>query len=390
MIPQARPPMPSSAPRRLDPPLFALPTLRPSHLLPLPRPERLPFPLTDPRTEFFYFGRNAVWHAIRRLGLTGCPVLVPAYHHGVEVEALVDAGAKPVFYGIDRSFQPDLAQIDRLARDGARALYVIHFAGFPQPMDDLLSIARAHGLKVIEDCALSLLSADGARPLGARSDAAIFCFYKTLPVPNGGALWMPKKHVPLRLRRPPVLAVANQTAASLLQGFEFTGGARVARLRQRVRRVVRAANAVITVDRLPVGTRHFDPSRVDVGISPVSLAVARRLDHSAIVEQRRRNYYALLARVRDLSSPLIHELPTGTCPLFYPLWCEDKSAVRQRLASEGVEAIDFWRNGSPLVPEKAFPEVEALRRHVLELPIHQDLGAPEMDALASAVRRALQ
>lgn len=389
MIPQLRPAEAARTSESVNPPLFALPTLKPSHLLPLPRPERLPFPLTDPRTEFFYFGRNAVWHAIRRLGLTGCAVLVPAYHHGVEVEAIVDAGARPVFYGIDRSFQPDLAQIDQAARDGARALYVIHFAGFPQPMDDLLALARAHGMKVLEDCALSLLSADGARPLGARGDAAIFCFYKTLPVPNGGALWMPKQHVRLRLRRPPALAVANQTIASLLQGLEFAGGGAVAMVRRQVRRAVRAANALVSVDRLPVGTRHFDPARVDVGISALSLALARRLDHAAIVEQRRRNYYALLARVRDLAPPLVHELPTGTCPLFYPLWCEDKSAVRQRLAGEGVEAIDFWRHGSPLVPEGAFPEVEALRRHVLELPIHQDLGAPEMDALAAAVRRAM-
>lgn len=375
---------------QVHPPHFALPSLHLSQLFNVSRPKQSPFPLSDPRTEFFYFGRNAVWHAIRRLGLSGRKVLVPAYHHGVEVEALVDAGAKPVFYGIDRSFRPDLAQIDQLARQGADGLYLIHFLGLPQPMDDLLSLARAHGLKVIEDCALALFSQADLRPLGARGDAAIFCFYKTLPVPNGGALWMPRNHPPLRLRRPPALAVANQSAASILRSVELRGGRWRSVLRGQLRRAVRAANSTVEIDRLPVGTRHFDPKRLPLKMSWLSHFIARGLDHRSIVEQRRRNYYALLLRLRDVSPPLLHELPTGVCPLFYPLWVNDKTQILKRLEEAGIEAIDFWREGSALVEKGAFPEVEAMREHILELPIHQDLDGADMDALAAAVKRAIQ
>jgi dTDP-4-amino-4,6-dideoxygalactose transaminase len=368
----------------------ALPALGPAELLARAR-RPLPFPFGDARTRYFYLARGAVHRAVEALGLVGEEILVPAYHHGVEVEALVHAGAKVRFYGVDRSFRADLQSIGDQLTERTKALYVIHYAGFPQPMDDLLAIARSRGLKVLEDCALSLLSKDGVRPLGTRGDAGIFCLYKTLPVPNGGALWMPAPAPALELRAPGTVATVHQALSSLLVKVERGGGVAGRMVRGLVRRVAKAVRSVrpLAVDSLPVGHRTFVPGQERLGISPVSVALARRLDHRRIVEQRRRNYYALLGRLRDVSTPLVQVLEPGVCPLFYPLWVEDKRAVQARLAQLGVESIDFWSEGSPLVPAGAFPEVEALRRHVLELPIHQDLDGADMEALAGAVRRAL-
>src|SRR3970282_22681 len=82
----------------------------------------------------------------------------------------------------------DLEDAERRISPRTRALYVIHYAGFAQPMDEVRSLARRRGLLVVEDCALSLLAAEGTRPLGSTGHLGVFCFYKTLPVPNGGAL----------------------------------------------------------------------------------------------------------------------------------------------------------------------------------------------------------
>lgn len=375
---------------RVPRPIPALPALSPAELVTRPR-QPLPFPFADARTRFFYLGRGAVHRAVEALGLVGEELLVPAYHHGVEIEALAHAGAKLRFYGIDRSFRADLKSIADQLTDRTRALYVIHYAGFPQPMDDLLAIARARGLKVIEDCALSLLSRDGARPLGSRGDAGIFCLYKTLPVPNGGALWMPAPAEEPELRPPGLVAAVHQTVSSMLVRLERGAGETGRAARRAVQRAARALRSVrpLPVDAVPVGGRHYEPGQETLGISPVSVGIARRLHHREIVEQRRRNYYALLGRLRDVSPPMVQVLEAGVCPLFYPLWVEDKRGMQARLAAMGVEAIDFWSEGSPLVPAGAFPDVEALRRHVLELPIHQDLDAADMEALAGAVRRAL-
>ncbi|HYG67016.1 MAG TPA: DegT/DnrJ/EryC1/StrS family aminotransferase, partial [Anaeromyxobacteraceae bacterium] len=176
----------ASAPRRRFIP--ALPTLWPGLLSPFAAERNAPFPFGAQRLTPFYFARNAVFHSVRLLGLEGREVLVPAYHHGVEIAALAAAGAVPRFVRVDARMRLDVDALEAGIGPRTGALYVIHYAGFPQPMADVMEVARRHGLPVIEDCALALLSADGARPLGSYGTVGIFCYYKTLPVPNGGAL----------------------------------------------------------------------------------------------------------------------------------------------------------------------------------------------------------
>jgi adenine/guanine phosphoribosyltransferase-like PRPP-binding protein len=48
-------------------------------------------------------------------------------------------------------------------------LYVIHFMGWPQPMDEMLSLPRGPDTVVVEDCALSLYATYRGRPVGILS-----------------------------------------------------------------------------------------------------------------------------------------------------------------------------------------------------------------------------
>ena len=57
-------------------------------------------------------------------------MLVPAYHHGVEVGALAAAGAVPRFVRVDGRMRLDLDDAERRIGPRTRALYVIHYAGF--------------------------------------------------------------------------------------------------------------------------------------------------------------------------------------------------------------------------------------------------------------------
>jgi hypothetical protein len=152
----------------------ALPTLWPGMLSPLARERPVAFPFGAPRVTRYYFARNAVWHGARLLGLDGEEVLVPAYHHGVEVGALVDAGVRPRFVRVDARMRLDLDDLEAKIGLRTRAIYVIHYAGFAQPMDEILALARRRGLLVVEDCALSLLAAEGNRPVGSTGHLGIF------------------------------------------------------------------------------------------------------------------------------------------------------------------------------------------------------------------------
>jgi hypothetical protein len=381
---------PAPTPRRRFVP--ALPTLWPWQLSPV-RPERAPaFPFTAPRIVPFYFARNAVFHAVRLLGLAGREVLVPAYHHGVEVAALVAAGAVPRFVRVDARLRLDLDHLGDQATPRTGALYVIHYAGFAQPMDEVRAAARRVGVPVIEDCALSLYAAEAARPLGSTGEVAVFCFYKSVPVPNGGALVVNDPDVRGALPRPvppPLGSTLSHAAGSLLANLALRAGEPGHRVRELARRSARRVRELSGLRPISTGTGRFDPGAVHLGMSGLSAGVLKRVDPEAVVAARRRNYSQLLAGLGRRVEPLFPELPPGACPLFYPLVCADKSTVRDRLAAAGIETVDFWRDGHPLCPVERFPEVARLRRHVLELPIHQDLGPTEVEHVRGAVEEAL-
>ena len=156
-----------------------------------------------------------------------------------------------------------------------------------------------------------------------------------------------------------------------------------------MRRAYALARGASGLQPVSTGTSRFDPALVDLGMSPLSAFVASRLDAEAIVAARRRNYFLLLGRLRDRVPPVFGELAAGACPLFYPLLVEDKQAVAARLAARRIETVDFWRDAHPLCPAGEFPEAEALRRRVLELPVHQDLAPEDVAHLGRAVEEAL-
>ncbi len=389
----AAPLRPWSAPReprrRFIP---ALPTLWPRMLSPFGACHSPPFPFEARRATHYYLARNAVWHGARVLGLDGWEVLVPAYHHGVEVGALVSAGALPRFVRVDARMRLDLE--DAEARIGARtrAIYVIHYAGFAQPMDEVSALARRRGLFVVEDCALSLLAAEGTRPLGSTGHLGVFCFYKTLPVPNGGALVVNEPAIAARVPPPdaaPLVSTLSHAAGSLLANVAFRCGRPGEAVRSAARLAAAAARGASGLRPISTGTAIFDPRCKDLGMSGVSSVVARRIDAGEVVAARRRNYFLLLGSLRDRVSPVFGELPAGASPLFYPLLCEDKAAVQAKLAAYGVETVDFWREGHPLCRTDEFPEAASLRRRVLELPVHQDLGPEDMAHVARCTKEAL-
>src|SRR2546430_17421972 len=87
-------------------------------------------------------------------------ILVPAYHQGVEIDALLAAGYALRYYRVDEQLRIDLADVEQRLDNTVSALYVTHYFGFPQPLEPIRRLCQARRLKLIEDCALSLFSRD--------------------------------------------------------------------------------------------------------------------------------------------------------------------------------------------------------------------------------------
>jgi perosamine synthetase len=372
-----------------------MPTAWPHMLYPrLAATVPLVFPFDQYGLRFRYFARNAVWDVVQLLGLAGKKVLMPAYHHGVELETLLAAGVTPVFFRVDAQMRADFDDA-RARSGGAAALYVIHYVGFPQDMHAARQLSEELGVPLIEDCALALLSCDGEKPLGSFGDLSVFCLYKTIPVPNGGALlahgdYARKLDLLAPATPPPFSSTASHLLGSMLSNLELRTGEAGRRVRQAMRDAAHWFVRRASVERVSTGTQHFNVEDVNLGMSAASHLVLRNQDVATILERRRRNYFHLYATLRDVAPPVTGELKPGVCPLFYPMAVDDKAGAMARLLARGVETVDFWRLRHPALPAGAFPEVDRLRERVLELPVHQDLSPADAEHIASCVRELLR
>ena len=96
-------------------------------------------------------------------------------------------GAKPVFADVDADSQNiTAATIEAVLTPRTRAIVVVHLAGWPCEMDDIMRLAQAHGVAVIEDCA----QANGAhyrnRPIGGLGHVGAFSYCQDKIITTGG------------------------------------------------------------------------------------------------------------------------------------------------------------------------------------------------------------
>jgi len=105
--------------------------------------------------------------------------------------SILHAGAKPVLADCTAdTLNLDPRDVARKITRRTKAIVPVHFAGHPVAMDEILSLASQHGLKVIEDAAHALPAKYRGRAIGTISDMTAFSFYatKNLTTGEGGML----------------------------------------------------------------------------------------------------------------------------------------------------------------------------------------------------------
>lgn len=349
----------------------------------------LPYPLSHDRARYYYLGRNAVYHGAGALGLKpGDEVLFPSYHSGTEAAPLLHLGCKLCFYRVDRALEIDVEEIESLIGPRTKAIYAIHFFGFPAPIEQLRRLADAHRLYLIEDVALGLLGHVDGRSLGTWGDISIFCMYKSLPVAAGGLLAVNNRAIPLpqQPRGGRLYSELNLTAKRLVHHWDLHGGP-VGRLARRaVECCFRASHVKDNFALESPEELNFDPDLLDCGMGRLTRHLLRWLDYGSIVQRRRANYAWLADRLKATGVVLVRDdLPPGAVPLFLPILVEDKFGAVAALAAVGVEAIPVWGVHHDYLPCGMFPGTEFLVDHAVEIPIFQDLTERHLERIARAV-----
>jgi len=121
----------------------------------------------------------------------GDEIIMPSYTFVSTANAFVLRGGIPVFVDI----RPDTLNIDESLIEAAitprtKAIVPVHYAGVACAMDEIMSIAKRHEIKVIEDAAQGVMSKYKGHSLGGIGHIGAYSFHETKNVISGegGAL----------------------------------------------------------------------------------------------------------------------------------------------------------------------------------------------------------
>ena len=274
---------------------------------------------------------------------SGDVVLLPAYigwspREGSGVlDPITALGARIAFNRVDGFVRIDLDHLERaLKASRPKAVLPIHFFGFCDPQyAEAVALARQEGALVLEDEAHAMFSDLVGGHCGRLGDAAVFSLHKLLPVPNGGVLVVN----PASLDGLERLPAAGEVASADLWEHDL---AEIARRRRR--------NAMDSTALLEPLAGRVDPLRAGW----------------------------------DGSDPDV--------PQTYPVLVRTVSRHRlyDAMNAAGFGVVALYHTLVSLIGESEFPESHGVSRQVLNLPVHQDLGRAQLDALVGHMAESIR
>lgn len=133
-------------------------------------------------------GTAALHLALRLLGVgPGDEVIVPALTFVGTVNPVAYVGATPVVVDVDpKTWNIDVGKVEKALTGRTRVVIPVHLYGNPAPMEDLLAIARRHGLYIVEDAAEALGAKYKGRQVGTLGEIGIFSFNGNKVMTTGG------------------------------------------------------------------------------------------------------------------------------------------------------------------------------------------------------------
>lgn len=306
----------------------------------------------------------------------GDEVIMPSFTFVSTANAFVLRGATPVFVDIRRdTLNLDAGLVEAAITPRTRAIVPVHYAGVACEMDALVSIARRHGLAIVEDAAQGVLSAYRGRPLGSIGDLAALSFHETKNVISGegGALLI---NNPALADRAEVLWEKGTNRSQFFRGQidkytwvdvgssflpgELTAAFLWAQLEEA---------ETLTTERLNLWDRYHDASALLAGSGVTRPTVPIDCRHNAHM------YYVLLPRelprdevLRELDrrgvNAVFHYVPLHSAPAGRRFGRIATSMAVTDDISERLIRLPLWVGMEPDVPGRVIGELAAVTAHV--------------------------
>lgn len=288
-------------------------------------------------------------------------VLVPSFTYAATAAAVCHLGARPIFVdSLPDGFNLDPADAERRVTSKTRAIIPVHLYGEAAPMGEVLSLAQAHDLHVVEDVAQAAGGRWQGKRLGSLGSTGCFSFY---PTKN--------------------LAACGDGGAVITNDGE---------LADRIRLLRQQADAAVLG-----GRKYYHPkvgynSRLDEIHAAILRLKLPRLDGWNQLRIAHAERYARLLSGSGIA------LPTSSADgshvyCVYTLRGADRDGLRCHLTERNIGTTIYYP--LPLHLQEAYrhlghkagdlPVAERLAEQVLSIPIYPELTETQIDTVAEAI-----
>ena len=315
------------------------------------------------------------------LAMLGCgigpgdEVIVPSFTFIATANAVLYAGAHPVFVDIDaRTFNMDPAKVEAAITPRTRAIVPVDQIGLAAEVAPILEIARRHDLRVVEDAAPSLGATYRGQPVGAISPVTCFSFHprKSITTGEGGILTTDDDELAARAR---VMRAHGASVSDLARHNAST----------------------VTIERYEELGYNYRMTDIQAAIGIEQL---KKLDD--ILARRRElahRYNALLAALEGVVTPYAPEYAMHTYQSYCVRLDPARTAPREEIMARMLERGIATRRGVMAIHEEPYyvrrfgrvslPVTEATTRQTLLLPLYMTMTEGEQDRVIEALREAV-
>ncbi len=285
----------------------------------------------------------------------GDEVIVPSFTFAASANSVMMVGATPVFVDIDRDdYTIHASAIEPMINERTRAIMPVHLYGQMSPMGDMVALAEAAGVDILEDAAQAhLAETDGLRA-GSAGKVGAFSFYptKNMTTGEGGMITTSDPELAERARW-----LRNQ-------GMSERYVHRIIGINERMTEI-EAAIGLVQLQRLPAWT-------------------GRRREIAAIYRERLDPMLGLPVE-RPGAKHVYHQ---------YTLAPFDREKVRAALRDAGIGHDVYYPKATHqqdpyLGPGYDLPITEEMVERVVSIPVRPDLTDEEIDLIVETLNGAV-
>jgi len=301
---------------------------------------------------------NALLLSLRALGIgSGDEVITTPFTFVATAEVIAILGAQPVFCDIDpQTFNIDPAEISAKISAKTKAIVPVHLYGQAAEMDELMQIARASNLKVVEDMAQAFGATYKGKKVGTFGDTACISFFPTKNLSalgDAGMILTNNEELDKKIRAFRVHGASKKYQHEFLGFNDRLDALQAAFLQIKLK----------FLDKWHERRQHI-AHKYDYGLKDAVKGPYIESKNDSIYHQ-----YTIRTTKRD--------------------------ELREYLGNHGVDTAIHYPIPLHLQPafkylgykEGDFPEAEKASKEVLCLPIHQDLTDKEIDYVVTIIRQ---